>query len=64
MFMFSVEVELIDHILLVSGVQQSDSVLYIYIYIYIFLFRFLSIIISIILDYVVHNGLFLPTAGH
>ena len=62
MFMFSVEVELIDHILLVSGVQQSDSV--IYIYIYIFLFRFLSIIISIILDYVVHNGLFLPTAGH
>ena len=31
--MFSVEAELIDHILLVSGVQQSDSVIYIYIYI-------------------------------
>ena len=58
MFIFSIEVELIDHILLVSGVQQSDSV------IYIFLFRFLSIIICITLDCVVHNGLLLPTAGH
>ena len=35
---------LIYNDMLVSGVQQSESVIYIYIYIYIFLFRFFSII--------------------
>ena len=32
--LFSIEVELIYNVVLVSRVQQSDSVLYIYIYIY------------------------------
>ena len=37
---FFVELQLIDNVVLVSGVQQSDSV----IHTYIFFFRFLSII--------------------
>ena len=35
---FLTEVWLIYNVVLVSGVQQSDSVIYIYIYIYIYLF--------------------------
>ena len=32
-FPFQIEVQLIDNVVLVSGVQQSDSEIYIYIYI-------------------------------
>ena len=38
---FFIEVQLIYHVVLVSGVQQSDSVIYI---IYLFVFRLLSLI--------------------
>ena len=41
-FCFFIKVQLINDVVLVSGVQQSDSV--IYIYIYIFFFRFFSLI--------------------
>ena len=41
---FLIEVQLIYNIVLVSGVQQGDSVLYIYVCVYIFFFRFSSII--------------------
>ena len=45
-FIYLIEVQLIYHVVLVSGIQESDSVLhvYIYIYIYIFFFRYFSII--------------------
>ena len=35
---FLIKVELIYNVVLVSSVQQSDSVLYIYIYIYIYIY--------------------------
>ena len=41
-FIYLIEVKLIYHVVLVSGVQESDSV--IHIYIYIFFFRYFSII--------------------
>ena len=36
-FKFSIEVQLIYSVVLVSSVQQTDSIIYIYIYIYVFL---------------------------
>ena len=36
--------DLIYNVVLVSGIQQNDSVIHIYMYIYIFFFRFFSII--------------------
>ena len=36
-YTYFIEVQLIYNIVLVSGVQQSDSVIYVYIYIYIYI---------------------------
>ena len=44
-FYFFIEVQLIYNVVLVSGVQQSDPVLYMYAYVYIYIFfRFFSIV--------------------
>ena len=40
------EVQLIHNVVLISAVQQSDSVIHIYIYIYTFFFIFFSIGLS------------------
>ena len=41
--LFSIKVWLIYNVVLVLGIQHSDSVIYTYIYIYIFFFRFFSL---------------------
>ena len=38
LFFFKIEVQLIYKVVLVSSVQQSDSVIYIYVYIYFSIF--------------------------
>ena len=40
---YSIEIELIYHVVLIFAVQQSNSIIYIYIYIYLFFFIFFSI---------------------
>ena len=42
--LLKIEIQLIYNVVLISGIQQSDSVIHTYIYIYIFFFRFFSII--------------------
>ena len=43
-YLFFIEVQLIYNVVLVSGIQQSDSVISIHTYVYIFLFQILSFI--------------------
>ena len=43
-FFFLIEVHLIYSVVLISGVQQSESAIHLSLYIYIFFFRFFSII--------------------
>ena len=41
-FIFFIEVQLIYNVVLVSGVQQSDSVIYMYMYVYIYIYIYIS----------------------
>ena len=55
-FKFSIEVQLIYSVVLVSSVQQTDSIIYIYIYIYIYIFLKIFILKNLI--YILKNFFF------
>ena len=52
-FLKKIEVQLIYNVVLVSGVQQSDSVIhiYVYVYIYIYIYIYIYVLFQIIFPY-------------